>query len=225
MATFLSFNDTYSGVRDTHVEPEYEEMLKRELPLRHTWVLWEQISQPSDGKASQYSDATHKVCSCATVQEFWRIWNHMPQPSELLEQKRLVREQKDGLHTIDSLMLFREGIRPEWEDGANATGGHFQFQLKPPTGGGQIDEYWNNLVLGMVGGTIEPLDMITGIRLVDKLSGPRAAGLIRVEVWFKNYDDTKAVQDLKRSVDKCMATRLDGTVGNPPRSDTKSHSK
>ena len=35
----------------------------------------------------------------------------------------------------------------------------------------QVDEYWNNLVLGMIGATIEPANMITGLRLVDKLSG------------------------------------------------------
>ncbi|CAK0840225.1 unnamed protein product [Prorocentrum cordatum] len=75
----------------------------------------------------------------------------------------------------------------------NANGGHFQFQLKPSIGGGQVDEYWNNLVLGMIGATIEPANMITGIRLVDKLSGPRAANVIRLEVWFSNYDDTQAV--------------------------------
>ena len=65
-----------------------------------------------------------------------------------------------------------------------------QVQLKPNVGGAQIDEYWNNIVLGMalaldeldragfwalgqtgvvvsnheVGGTIDPYDMITGAR-------------------------------------------------------------
>eukprot|EP00913_Durusdinium_trenchii_P033902 g31734.t1 len=120
----------------------------------------------------------------------------------------MVREQPDGLHVIDAVMIFRENIRPEWEDKMNAQGGHFQFQLKPNIGGGQVDEYWNNLVLGMIGATIEPANMITGLRLVDKLSGPRAAGVIRLEVWFTNYDDASAVQVLKKNVEKCMATRL-----------------
>ena len=58
-------------------------------------------------------------------------------------------------------------VRPEWEDPLNATGGHFQagaevglsfrgqvthvcqVQLKSSIGGAQIDEYWNNIVLGM----------------------------------------------------------------------------
>merc|ERR1719198_758480 len=107
--------------------------------------------QKSD-KSAIYSDATHKVASFDSVQSFWKLWTHMPQPSELLDQKRMVREQADGLHAIDAVMIFRDDIRPEWEDKMNSGGGHFQFQLKPtiPGGGGQIDEYWNNLVLGMI---------------------------------------------------------------------------
>jgi len=179
----------------------------------------------SSDKSSAYSDATHKVAQFATVQEFWKLWNHMPQPSELLEQKRMVREQPDGLHVIDAIMIFREEVRPEWEDKANAAGGHFQWQIKPNVGGGQMDEYWNNLVLGMIGATIEPANMITGIRLVDKLHGPRAANVIRLEVWFSDFDNTKAVQDLKKNIEKCMATRLDGSIGSAPKCETKSHGK
>jgi len=223
---YLSFNESFNSNLKftTDSSEENEEMLQKDLPLRFTWSIWEQIMQ-SNEKAAAYSDATHKVAQFSTVQDFWKLWNHMPQPSELLEQKRMVREQPDGLHVIDAIMIFRDNIRPEWEDKQNANGGHFQFQLKPNIGGGQVDEYWNNLVLGMIGATIEPANMITGIRLVDKLSGPRAANVIRLEVWFNSMEDNAQVQTLKKNVEKCMATRLDGTVGQAPRSDTKSHGK
>mmetsp|Transcript_23724 Transcript_23724/g.37768 ORF Transcript_23724/g.37768 Transcript_23724/m.37768 type:complete len:227 (-) Transcript_23724:146-826(-) len=223
---YLSFNDSFNSNLKftTDNADESEEMIKKDLPLRYPWAIWEQIMQSTD-KGANYADATHKVAQFTTVQEFWKLWNHMPQPSELLEQKRMVREQPDGLHVIDAIMIFREDIRPEWEDKMNATGGHFQFQLKPQIGGGQVDEYWNNLVLGMIGATIEPANMITGVRLVDKLSGPRAANVIRLEIWFSNFDDTAAVQTLKRNIEKCMATRLDGSIGQAPKCETKSHGK
>eukprot|EP00933_Yihiella_yeosuensis_P026952 TRINITY_DN20911_c0_g1_i1.p1 TRINITY_DN20911_c0_g1~~TRINITY_DN20911_c0_g1_i1.p1 ORF type:complete len:231 (-),score=43.55 TRINITY_DN20911_c0_g1_i1:113-805(-) len=224
--TYLSFNENLNSILKftTEDQEESEELLKKDLPLRYTWSIWEQLMQSTDGKSSQYSDATHQVSSFKTVQDFWKLWNHMPQPSELLEQKRMVREQPDGLHVIDAIMIFRNNIRPEWEDKMNANGGHFQFQLKPSIGGGQIDEYWNNLVLGMVGATIEPANMITGIRLVDKLSGPRAANVIRLEVWYTNHDDTQAVNTLRKNIEKCMSTRLDGSTGQAPKVETKSHS-
>jgi len=223
---YLSFNESFNSNLKftTDSTEENEEMLSKDLPLRFSWSIWEQIMQNNE-KAAAYSDATHKVAQFATVQEFWKLWNHMPQPSELLEQKRMVREQPDGLHVIDAIMIFRENIRPEWEDKMNSNGGHFQFQLKPNIGGGQVDEYWNNLVLGMIGATIEPANMITGIRLVDKLSGPRAANVIRLEVWFSNMEDNAAVQTLKKNIEKCMATRLDGSVGSAPKCDIKPHGK
>ncbi len=31
---------------------------------------------------------------------------------------------------IECIMLFKEGIRPEWEDPENAGGGHFVVQLR-----------------------------------------------------------------------------------------------
>ena len=36
--------------------------------------------------------------------------------------------------------VFRDGIKPEWEDKMNQNGGHFQFQLKNSITPGQIDE-------------------------------------------------------------------------------------
>jgi len=253
---FLSFNPNSSCALEYSAadSDEYGEVLKRDLPLKFPWVLWEQIMQVSDGsKAPQhYSDATHKVATFNTVQQFWRVWNSMPQPSELLDQKRMVREVQPneltraratgdggmdeddsddpgplptstGLHVIDAIMIFRKGVKPEWEHPANANGGHFQFQLKSTIEPGQIDEYWNNLVLGVVGGAIEPAEIITGVRLVDKLSGPRQANGIRLEVWFSQYEDKTRVGILKKNIERCMSTRLDGIVGPIPKCDAKTH--
>eukprot|EP00811_Abedinium_folium_P037266 NODE_9898_length_1391_cov_11.928006.p1 GENE.NODE_9898_length_1391_cov_11.928006~~NODE_9898_length_1391_cov_11.928006.p1 ORF type:complete len:237 (-),score=71.68 NODE_9898_length_1391_cov_11.928006:680-1291(-) len=181
-------------------------MRLKDPPLRFTWTLWEQIAQ-TDMKA-QYSDQTHPVVSFSTIKGFWRYWNHIPQPSELLEGKKFVRDGSEP-RVVDALMVFRENIKPEWEDVANATGGHFLVQLLPRIGAGAIDEYWNNIVLGMIGGSIEPAEMITGVRLVDKLLAGRAPS-VRIEVWFSHFDDTARVDQLQASLEVCMSRRLDG---------------
>merc|ERR1719463_152318 len=210
---YLSFNAKISPGLATYQQPseaELEELKNRDPPLRSTWTIWEQIMQQSDAKNSAYSDATHKVANFSTVKGFWKYWNHLPQPSELLDGKKFVRDSGvESRSIVDALMLFREGIKPEWEDSTNATGGHFQFQLKPQLGGGVIDEFWNNIVLGMIGGTIQPAEMVTGVRLVDKLTQNRSAA-IRIEVWFANFEDSERVEHLQRSLERCMATRLDG---------------
>jgi len=223
---FLSFNAKISPGLASYQSPsaaELEDMKNKDPALRYTWTIWEQIMQ-SDAKNAAYSDATHRVASFSTVKGFWKYWNHLPQPSELLDGKKFVRETADSRSVVDALMVFREGIKPEWEDSTNATGGHFQFQLKPNISGGPIDEYWNNIVLGMIGGTIEPVDMITGVRLVDKLNQKTAS--VRIEVWFSNFEDTEKVDQLQKSLEKCMSTKLDGTLtaaNSWGRTERKSH--
>jgi len=211
-------------VGDEPTEEELQEMRAKDRPLHSAWTLWEQISQ-ADMKSDKYADATRRVGSFNTVTSFWRYWNHLPQPSTLLEGKRFVRDNDGSKSVVDGLFLFRDGVKPEWEDSLNASGGHFQFQLRPALGGAAIDEYWNNIVLGIVGGAIEPADMITGVRLCDKL--PQAKNpAIRIEVWFSNFADTAKVQQLQDSLEKCMATRLDGTmsrIGDWGKTDIKSH--
>eukprot|EP00929_Paragymnodinium_shiwhaense_P061911 TRINITY_DN30922_c0_g1_i1.p1 TRINITY_DN30922_c0_g1~~TRINITY_DN30922_c0_g1_i1.p1 ORF type:complete len:228 (+),score=52.03 TRINITY_DN30922_c0_g1_i1:86-769(+) len=222
---YLTFNDSLASNLTFAVDEDDEnaELMKQDWPLQYTWSLWEQVTLPNSSKNAQYADTTRQVASFSTVQEFWKLWTHVPQPSGLLEQKRIVRESTEGVHLIDSLMVFRDKVRPEWEDPLNARGGHFQLQLKPSVGGGQIDEYWNNLVLGVVGGTIKPSNMVTGLRLVDKLSGAKAANAIRIEVWFTNYHDSEAVKKLRKNVEKCISNRLDGSSGHCPKIDVKDH--
>jgi len=199
------------------------EALCEPMKLKFKWVLWEQVVQ-DQGKAGNYNDAMRKVTHFSTVQEFWAIWNGIPQPSELIESKRLVREQPNGLYVaIDALMIFRDGISPEWEDPQNNSGGHFQVQLKPNIGGGQIDEFWNNIVMGMIGGTIQPSELITGIRLVDKLSGNKSANAIRIELWFTKYPSENVLTTLRKNFERIAATRLDGGLAMFPKPDVKPH--
>jgi len=225
---WLSFNEAIAGKNNDFGLKEDDEdaleLIKQPLKFLDTWVLWEQVV-PNESNKAKYADNTRKVTKITTLQDFWAIYNGIPQPSELLEQKQIMREQPNGTSVaIDAIMIFKEGIAPEWEHPANASGGHFQIALKPNVGGGQIDEFWNNLVLAMVGGTLEPRDIITGIRLVDKLSGNKMASALRIELWFTRYENSSAVNTLRRSMEKCLNTRLDGTVSNAlPKADIKKH--
>merc|ERR1711920_1050866 len=183
--------------------------------LQSAWTLWEQHVQPKDRKG-EYNDMTKQSVSFSTAKEFWACWNHLPQPSELLNGKKLMRDNKGGRTIVDALMVFKQGVRPLWEDPQNVNGGHFQVTLKPTIGGGTVDELWNNIVLGIVGGGIEPADMITGVRLVDKLNHKTKPNL-RIEVWFNDMDegDTGRLYKLRGNFENCMRTSLDGSLRKP----------
>lgn len=221
----LSFNAKVSPDMVEYNKPSDEdlEQMKRKDPrLKSSWVIWEIMGK---GKKKDDFDSGNAIASFGTVKGFWKHWNHLPQPSELLDGKKFVRESPEGRSIVDCLMLFREGVKPEWEDPANATGGHFQIQLNHKVGGAQIDEYWNNVVLGMVTGAIKPADMITGVRLVDKLGLQNTVRQhIRFEIWYSNHQDTAKVDLLQENVEKCMATKVDGTVSERlPKMERKKH--
>ncbi|XP_026191472.1 eukaryotic translation initiation factor 4E type 2 [Cyclospora cayetanensis] len=224
-AKYLSFNPSVPDAVNLDECITEERPADQPLPLQHTWHVWEQIQRDTShpDRAMDYSENTRDLAAFNTVQTFWQLWAHIPQPSELLGHKRMIRQDNNGRsHVVDALMIFKEGIQPMWEDPHNATGGHMEYRITPfQTRAGQLDEYWNNLVLGLVGGTIETCEYITGIRLVDKLGQGRHP-CIRMEVWAKKCD--RATQEkLAKDLDKCFSTKLDGSIGTAPRGDWKSH--
>jgi len=222
MTTFLTFNTTLKEAVNLDECIEEEKVQNQPLPLQYNWHVWEQVQQ--DDKNRDYADNTRDLAQFDTVQKFWQLWSYMPQPSELLDHKRMVRKDKNGdSHVVDALMIFKEGIRPMWEDVSNANGGHFEYRLRPSSySAGQIDEYWNNLVLGLVGSTIEGLEHVTGVRLVDKLNQGRNS-CIRIEVWYQKIDESDIIENLLSEVNKCMASKLDSSFGVIPKGDIKSH--
>lgn len=209
---YLSFNPSVTP-EDRLPGPsaeEVESLRKLDPKLPHTWAIWEQHVQPKDKKAA-YTETTRQAATFSTVREFWGCWNHLPQPSVLLQGQKFVRGNGSDRKLVDALMVFREGIPPQWEHPKNSKGGHFQLQLKPEVGGGTVDEVWNNIVLGIVGGLIEPADMITGVRLVDRLNN-KSKPAIRIELWFNDMDenDTGALFNLKGNFESFLGTGLDG---------------
>ena len=250
----LSFNQKLVSGSDIQsaipVQDLSEIDVSKPIPLKSSWALWEQLQQnqspatPSEeavaagAQQTNYGDLTRKVAAVADIQSFWKFFMHLPQPSSILGEslKALRQDSEDApAHTLAAIMLFREDIRPEWEDEANKKGGHFQFLLQlertrlskdtpagkseGPTANNwlaQTDEFWNNLVLGLIGGTLEPEDFVTGIRLVDKVKAPikpgaRPVGHLRVEIWFRDASDKAKVRALEESIEAHLKSRMDGS--------------
>lgn len=216
-------------------DPNFDQA--REYKLIYNWTLSEMsdaTNQQRGAKTATYNpDNMNEVASISSIPEFWRYWNSLPQPSELLEGKKLI-SQRDNT-TVGSVMLFREGIQPAWEDAYNAEGGEFQFRLNKRSFGsnqmGLADELWNNLVLGILGGMIQPCSMVTGIRMLDRLNSK--AQMLRFEVWFTSLDKVdvrdlegwdynaatgeerakkyeQMISVLKTNIEHCMTTNLNG---------------
>lgn len=132
----------------------------------------------------QWSLSMKAVCEFSTVEEFWKYWSFVPRPSEVLFDGHS-RKEVEG-RSIEAFSIFKKGIRPEWEDTANRTGGELTCRksFQPE----QLDVFWENLVLALIGETIDEGDEICGCRVVDKSAakgkGPSRC-MYKLELWLR----------------------------------------
>jgi translation initiation factor 4E len=110
--------------------PAITNLNSSEHPLRSTWTLF---YRPPTSKYSDYEKSTIKLASISSVETFWTIYSHLKRPSQL--------------PSISDYHIFKEGIRPVWEDEANKRGGKWIVRLKK----GVADRYWEEILFAIVG--------------------------------------------------------------------------
>jgi translation initiation factor 4E len=97
------------------------------------------------------------------VEDFWSYFNNMRKPS--------------GLEANANYHIFKNGIKPMWEDPQNHKGGKWILLLK----GNQkekLNEYWETIVLSIIGEMLEPeenADEICGAVMSKRKTGDRIA--------------------------------------------------
>ncbi|XP_053991530.1 uncharacterized protein LOC128883327 [Hylaeus volcanicus] len=214
-SVFLTFNPDLQDISyTTELEAKNvdDDLEVESMPLQSDWTVWEQLESNTN---KDYTDSTKPIYHFDSVMGFWRVWQALPQPSQLMRSHRMIRKNNDGEdQLVDALMIFRDNIKPMWEDPVNSNGGHYEirYQLaKDEESQARVDEHWNNLVLGMIGSSIEPAGMITGVRLVDKLHTARGA-FLRIEIWFTEMENPDAKKVLRQSIEEIMTTRHDSTI-------------
>ncbi|KAK1828541.1 eukaryotic translation initiation factor 4E [Podospora conica] len=107
-------------------------------PLSNKWTLW--FTKPPSGKGDNWNELLKKVITFESVEEFWGIYNNIAPVSDLA--------LKSDYH------LFKDGVRPEWEDTQNKHGGKWSYQFKDKRGV-NIDEIWLHTMLAAIGETLE----------------------------------------------------------------------
>jgi translation initiation factor 4E len=126
--------DSDTPAENSETEPSQESSppskTSSDHPLRNTWNLF---YRPPANKFSDYEKSTLKLASISSVESFWTIYSHLKRPSLL--------------PTVSDYHIFKDGIRPVWEDEANKKGGKWIVRLKK----GVADRYWEDLLLAIIG--------------------------------------------------------------------------
>lgn len=169
-----------SSVDSTDFNKENEERVERDLkaglhPLKHKYVFWYTRRTPGSRQTS-YEDNIKHIVDCSTVEGFWVCYCHLARPS--------------SLPSPTDLHLFKEGIRPLWEDSANSKGGKWIIRFKKVVSG----RFWEDLVLALVGDQLDYGDNICGAVLSIRFNEDI------LSVWNRDASDHQAVMALRDSI-------------------------
>ncbi|KAJ7067788.1 translation initiation factor eIF 4e-like domain-containing protein [Mycena amicta] len=138
---------------------------------------------PSHTESNDYEAGLTVVGEFSTVEEFCRYFNWLKPPSHL--------ERNSNYH------LFKSGIKPMWEDEANANGGKWVLTMK--NNPQLLDRCWNWLAMALVGEELEEgQDLICGavVSLRSKVD--------RIQVWTRVKDDVERLNAMGKKLVKLL---------------------
>ncbi|KAG7355558.1 translation initiation factor 4E [Nitzschia inconspicua] len=129
-----------------------------------------------------YENSIKQISTVHTVEEFWETYNYLRRPNDLS-------------YTTD-YHCFREGVKPTWEDPANAKGGKWIVRLPK----GLASRYWEEVVLALIGGQFPgvPEGEITGLVISIRHSEDILG------IWNGNAADRDMVERLREAIKKVL---------------------
>ncbi|KAH8333360.1 hypothetical protein KR067_006977, partial [Drosophila pandora] len=113
-------------------------------PLEHTWTLWHW----ENDRTKSWSDMLSDVTSFNTVEDFFSVYYFIKPPSDL--------------KVYNDYMVFKQGVRPMWEDDFNKEGGRW-IMLLDKVSKTFIDKMWHDLLLCTIGECFEYSEQICGV--------------------------------------------------------------
>ena len=134
-------------------------------------------SQKQVMEKEKYESQVKKIADFDTIEDFWSIFQHLRKPDSCIP----------GIEYF----MFKEPIKPLWEDENNKNGGRFSIKLKH----GYTTIIWEEMIFALIGGILpkEMKDQINGIVVTSRKE------FNTLQIWFKNYDD-KITEDLEQCI-------------------------
>jgi len=138
--------------------------------------MWDQNS----GDDSNYKNRMKEIATFNSLVSFWQHWHALPHADPKLiftDHPQKMRRTYGGIK-IDAVGIFLEGVEPAWEDPANKMGCDIYAKIQAPIDA--LKDIWDRFVFGVIGETIPHSDVITGVRIVEKLRG-----VTKIELWLR----------------------------------------
>ncbi|KAJ1079974.1 hypothetical protein NDU88_000196 [Pleurodeles waltl] len=151
-----------------------------EHPLQYNYTFWYSRRTPSrPASTTNYEQNIKQFGTVASVEQFWKVYSHLVRPGDLTG--------------YSDFHLFKEGIKPMWEDEANKNGGKWIIRLRK----GLASRFWENIILAMLGEQFmvgeEICGVVVSIRFQEDI----------LSIWNKTANDqhtTARIRDTLRRV-------------------------
>ncbi|XP_022107110.1 eukaryotic translation initiation factor 4E-like isoform X2 [Acanthaster planci] len=149
-----------------------QEVIKH--PLQNKWALW----FFKNDKSKSWADNLRIITSFDTVEDFWALFNHIQCASKL----------QSGC----DYSLFKDGIKPMWEDGKNKAGGRWLVNLGRPKPQ-DVDRFWLESLLFLIGESCDDeSELVNGGVINVRSKGNKIA------VWTGNYKKEEGIMKIGR---------------------------
>ncbi|KAF9940649.1 hypothetical protein BGZ67_007144 [Mortierella alpina] len=147
-------------------------------PLQHPWTLFYDITTGYSRQSSSlnnYENGLRDLGTFTTVELFARYFNWIEKPHRM--------ENSANYH------LFKDGIKPMWEDPANANGGRWIITLLSKNTE-LLDRCWMELAYALVGEQLDVGDDVCGAVLSRRTKADRLA------VWVRDSENVDAINGI-----------------------------
>lgn len=106
-------------------------------PLQNAWTLW----FFKNDKTKSWETNQKEIITFNTVEDFWALYNHI--------------ELASRIPAGCDYSLFKEGIKPMWEDDRNKKGGRWLINLDKKQRSSCLDSFWLEMILCLIGESFE----------------------------------------------------------------------
>jgi translation initiation factor 4E len=145
----------------------------KKTPIEEKFAFWYRISedalmnqQPKQTlDKKEYENQVKKIAEFQTIEDFWAIFQHLRKPDSC----------KPGIE----FQMFKDPIKPMWEDEYNKDGGRISIKLRK----GYTTIIWEEMIFALIGGVLPP-------EIKNEINGIVASSRKEfnvLQIWFKTY--------------------------------------
>ncbi|KAJ3261556.1 Eukaryotic translation initiation factor 4E type 2 [Boothiomyces macroporosus] len=139
-------------------------------PLQFKWTLWfDDAAFMKQNPKLTWDENLKCLFTVESVEDFWGLIHSLRPPSDL--------PASANYH------LFKEGVKPMWEDKENAKGGKWTYSQARSKRGQELNGYWLKTMLAIIGEQFTHSEEITGAVISVRKTADR------ISLWTKTFDD------------------------------------